>query len=170
MNAADNYILGGSALYPRLCLITEVLGKFVSCAPRALDLAQLEHQTGRPARELSKLCATLCREQMLRRHPDLPHSWLLACEANAVTLEDAFRCAVAEQSARSRSRQKVPSAQADGIPREVDLLVMQATMSINQSVFQHLRQFSLDRLKMSAAGIFVASTRSDWPNTSLSFS
>jgi hypothetical protein len=50
------------------------------------------------------------------------------------------------------------------------LLVMQATMSINQSVFQHLRQFSLDRLKMSAAGIFVASTRSDWPNTSLSFS
>ncbi len=88
----------------RLCLITEVLGKFVSCAPGAINLAQLEQETGRTARELHKLCAILCREQLLHPHPEQPQCWQLACEASRVTLEDAFRCAVAEKSTRSRPR------------------------------------------------------------------
>lgn len=155
MSSVDNYILGDSALYARLCMITSVLGKFVSSMPRAVSLQQLEEQTGRPARELVKLCNLLCRENLLLPHPDRPHSWMLACEASQVTLEDAFRCAVAEQASRARpGRQKSAPENADGVQREVDLLVMQATMGINQSVFQHLRQFSLDRLKVSAAGMF----------------
>jgi hypothetical protein len=36
----------------------------------------------------------------------------------------------------------------NGVARDVDLLAMQVTMSVNQSVFQHLRKFSLDRLKL----------------------
>lgn len=41
MNTMDQAILGSGILHERLCLITEVLGRFVSCAPRALDIAQL---------------------------------------------------------------------------------------------------------------------------------
>lgn len=174
MSSVDQYILGNSALYERLCLITEVLGKFVSCAPRAVMLAQLEQQTGRPAKELQKLCGVLCREQLLSPHPEQPHSWLLACEASQVTLEDAFRCVVAEKTQRAKPKTATASVEESGTAprREVDLLVMQATMGINQSVFQHLRQFSLDRLKMTAAGMLPSRRPAidTWPYPRLSFS
>lgn len=186
MNAADEYLLGDSALYGRLCLITELLGQFVASAPRAVSLAQLEQRTGRPARELVRLCSILCREQVLQvMRPDAgqPQSWTLACETSQLTLEDAFRCAVAEQASRARSaRQKAARAargsgaeQQDAVHPEIGMLVMQATMGINQSVFQHLRQFSLDRLKVTAAGMFSSRRSSDdglraWPPARLSFS
>jgi DNA-binding IscR family transcriptional regulator len=167
----DRYILGDSALYARLCIITAVLGRFVASTPRAVSLEQLEQQTGRPARELVKLCNLLCRENLLQAHAERPHTWLLACDASQVTLEDAFRCVVAEQAARARpGRQKNLPENADGVQREVDLLVMQATMGINQSVFQHLRQFSLDRLKVSAAGMFPARRARDPAAWGLAFS
>lgn len=180
MSAVDQYILGNSALYERLCLITEVLGKFVSSAPRAVDIAQLEKQTGRPAKELQKLCAVLCREQLLQPQPGQPHCWRLACEASRVTLEDAFRCVVAEKVTRAKTKAASGAHEATGtaasdnaVPRrEVDLLVMQATMDINQSVFRHLRQFSLDRLKVTAAGMLPVRRPAieAWPYPRLSYS
>ncbi|KRB94211.1 hypothetical protein [Noviherbaspirillum sp. Root189] len=178
MNAIDSFLLGDSALYARLCMTTEVLGQFVSCAPRSLTLDQLERLTRMPVKDLLKLCVTLCREQVLRPHPEQPQCWVLACETSELTLEDAFRCVVSEQSERTRAAKRRALADAplaDTVHREVDMLVMQATMGINQSVFQHLRQFSLDRLKMTAAGMFPARRSNDdalrgWPPTRLSFS
>ena len=172
MSAIGQAILGSGVLYDRLCLITEVLGRFVSSAPRAVDIAQLEKHTGRPAKELLRLCAMLCREELLRPHPELPRCWLLAREASQVTLEDAFRCAMNEQAARARPT-RARAAPAESAPcREVDMLVMQATMDINQSIFQHLRQFSLDRLKVSAADMFGGrrAVPDPWTHSRLSFS
>jgi hypothetical protein len=63
---------------------------------------------------------------------------------------------MAEQQTRTRSTK---SSTADRAPNDVDLLVMQAMIAINQSVFKHLRQFSLDRLKISAAGMFPSTRR-----------
>lgn len=169
----DNAILGNSASYERLCVITEVLGKFVSCAPRAVSLTQLEVYTGRSGKDLLKLCAMLVREQLLQLQPGQPQCWKLACEANRLTLEDAFRCVMAEQAARERrGRTQLESAMDDAPSRDVDLLVMQATMGINQSVFQHLRQFSLDRLKVTAAGMLGKhrAAQERWPYTQLSYS
>lgn len=169
MNTVNQYLLGDSALHARLCLLTEVLGKFVSGAPRAIGIAQLEKDTGRTVRELQKLCAMLCREGLLQPHPHQAQHWMLACEASLVTLEDAFRCVLAEQAARERSsKAKAMPDAADTSRREVDLLVMQATMGIEQSVFQHLRQFSLDRLKVGAAGMFASPRANVWPRLSYS--
>lgn len=174
MNAVDAYLLGNSALHARLCLVTEVLGKFVSGAPREVSLAQLEKHTGRSARDLQKVCAMLCREGLLAPCPQQAQHWRLACEASRVTLEDAFRCVAAEKAARGRYKagqraghNAAPDV-ADMPHREVDLLVMQATMGIQQSVFQHLRQFSLDRLKVGASAMFPASRTVVWPRLSFS--
>lgn len=176
MNAADEYLLGDSALYGRLCLVTELLGHFVAGAPRAVSLEQLEKLSGRPGRELIRLCNIFCREQVLQPQPGQPQSWTLACETSQLTLEDAFRCAMSEQASRTRSaKQKSVCEQQDAVRPEIGMLVMQATMGINQSVFQHLRQFSLDRLKVTAAGMFSSRRSSDeplraWPPARLSFS
>jgi len=155
MHPHGNDILGNDALYSQLYLVTEVLGKFVSRAPRALTVEQLEQETGRSAKELFKLCKRLCQEQLLQPHLEQPQCWQLSSGAGTVTLEDAFRCVIAERRARVRTDRKKTNAQpAARMQREIDLLVTQAAMGINQNVFQYLRQFSLDCLKVSAGGMF----------------
>lgn len=146
------HFFGDDALYARLCLTTEILSKFVACAPRCIDLEQLAAETGHSAREVARLCDILCREQLLQPADHRKRAWQLACEPSAVTLEDAYRCALARQ-ARPRPRAKADSAAEEPAQRDVDLLLMQASMSVNQSVFRLLRQFSLDRLKVTAAGM-----------------
>lgn len=146
MTPVEHDLLGSSALYVPFRLVTEVLGKFVCSAPRTLSLSQLEQQTTRSARELTKLCGVLCREQLLQPDPKQKHSWRLACPPTQLTLEDAFRCALAVHATRVRTPKQRPATPPEG-QREVDLLMTQAAMDINQSVFQHLRRFSLDRLK-----------------------
>lgn len=173
MNNAEPIIFGSASMHGRLCLVTEVLGAFVSSAPRGVRPEQLARDTGRPEKELIRLCNALCREGLLQPLPEQPNSWRLACEASRITLEDAFRFVVNEQAARDRARRG--DTRQDGGRREVDLLIMQATMSINQSVLQHLRQFSLDRLKVAATGMFpprraVEERAFDWPARHLSFS
>lgn len=157
MVTVEDYILGNSALHERFFATTEILAKIVSSAPRAVSLAQLEDATGRPTRELSRLCATLVRAELLRVDPTTSQKWLLAGEPSQVTLEDVFRCVMTLTSSRTRPTGK--SAGRERAQNDVDLLVTQAMIAINQSVFMHLRQFSLDRLKISAAGMFPAPRR-----------
>lgn len=161
MSAVDQFIIGDDASYARLCLITDVLGKFVSCASRAVGMAQLRRHTGRAPQELHRLCAMLCGAQLLRPDPAQRGSWRLACEASQVTLEDVFRCVLAERTARAKPKAALQSADEPNATsrREIALLMMQATMGINQSVYRHLRQFSLDRLKVTAASVRPAHTR-----------
>lgn len=153
MVTVEDCILGNSALHDRFFATTEILARLVSSAPRAVSMAQLEDATGRPEKELAKLCAALSRDGLLRQEAQAQDKWVLTCDPSLVTLEDVFRCVMSEQQTRSRK------AAADRAPNDVDLLVMQAMIAINQSVFKQLRQFSLDRLKISAAGMFPSPRR-----------
>jgi DNA-binding IscR family transcriptional regulator len=153
MGTVESYIFGNGALHDRFFATTEILAKLVSSAPRAVGIAQLESNTGRPAKELTKLCTSLERAGLVRQDSDDSGKWSLTCDPSMVTLEDVFRCVLTEQQGRGRSSSK---AAPDRAPNDVDLLVMQAMIAINQSVFKHLRQFSLDRLKISSAGMFPA--------------
>ncbi len=157
MIAADDYILGNGALHERFRLTTEILGALVSCAPRSLTIAQLQTYTGVPAKDLAKLCGALWRAMLTKPDKEVRGSWTLACIPSAVTLEDVFRCVIAEQPHNVKQAAASTAATAgkaddmDKRQHDIDLLVSQATMAINQSVFRQLRQFSLDRLKVSAA-------------------
>lgn len=154
MVSVEDCILGNGALHERFLATTDILARLVSSAPRAVGIAQLEEETGRSAKDLAKLCAALARAGLLRQDPIEADKWALTCDPSLVTLEDVFRCALAGQHGRGKARNKNGRATSD-----VDLLVMQAMIAINQSVFKHLRQFSLDRLKISAAGMFPAPRR-----------
>ena len=144
-------IFGSDALYARLCLATEVLGKLVSCAPNAVGIDELTAATRGTSGEVRKLCRALCNDGLLMRAPGRRTGWRLACDPSTVTLEDAFRCLVTQQPSRARG---TPAAteEESSVESEVDVLVMQATMTINQSVLQLLRRFSLDRLRMAMLG------------------
>lgn len=156
MVTVEDCILGNSALHDRFFATTEILAKLVSSAPRAVSITQLEDTTGRTAKELAKLCTALARAGLLRQDGQSVDQWTLTCDPSFVTLEDVFRCVLAEQQVRKSGAKASAPERA---PNDVDLLVMQAMIAINQSVFKHLRQFSLDRLKISAAGMFPTSRR-----------
>ena len=62
-------IFGSDALYARLCLATEVLGKLVSCAPNAVGIDELTAATRGTSGEVRKLCRALCNDGLLMRAP-----------------------------------------------------------------------------------------------------
>jgi DNA-binding IscR family transcriptional regulator len=146
----DDYILGNGVLHDRFRVTTEILSALVSCAPRSLSMAQLQSYTGRPTRELTKLCGALWRSTLTQPDANARGNWMLACAPSTVTLEDVFRCVIADQPQMPKPTIVKPD-EDNQRHHDIDLLVMQATMAINQSVFRHLRQFSLDRLKVSSA-------------------
>ena len=151
MSSADDYILGNGALHQRFRLATEIVGALASHAPHALTLPELEQHTGHPAKDVAKLCLQLARTAILRAAPGYGDSWLLAAPASALTLEDVFRCVLDMQGTRCKAAAR--TGEKKRVSHDIDLLMMQATMAINQSVFKHLRQFSLDRLKARASSV-----------------
>lgn len=152
----DNYILRNSALHDQFCTTTKILGKLLASDPQPVSIAKLKIHTNRPAVELMKICNDLSRMRLLQAHDDLRDGWTLACAPGAVSLEHVFLCVIASQRNTQPKCGKHPAkpCNPNHIHHDVDLLVMQATMAINQSVLQHLRRFSLDHLKISVTGIF----------------
>ncbi|HEY8605662.1 MAG TPA: Rrf2 family transcriptional regulator [Noviherbaspirillum sp.] len=148
-----DYLLGNAALHERFFATTEILAKMVTRAPRAISITQLEAETGRPARELGKLCHALGRAGIVRQDEQAADKWAVVGDPSQVTLEDVFRC-ILEQQSPTRAEGRTERAASD-----VDLVVMQAMIAINQSVFTQLRRFSLDRVKASAGGSFPTHRR-----------
>jgi DNA-binding IscR family transcriptional regulator len=147
----DDCILGTGASYDRFVATTEILARLVSSAPRAVGMAQLEESTGRRSTELRRLCSGLERAGLLRADGQPAQKWTLGRDPSQVTLEDVYRCVVSEQAPKKKG---IRDASQERPSNDVNLFVMQAMIAVNQSVFKHLRQFSLDRLKISAAAMF----------------
>jgi DNA-binding IscR family transcriptional regulator len=161
MVPADNFILGNGALHDRFRLATEILAAAASHAPCALSQADFEQRTGRDEKDVSKVCGQLERAGLLCADGDT--GWKLAYPPNTITLEDVFRCVLDGQSSRSKA---VRVGSAESKSHDVELLMMQATMEINQSVFKLLRRFSLDRLKPRGASASLSSFGSHYFNRS----
>lgn len=138
----ENYIFGNGATGGSLHAITEILLHFMSNAPDAVSIAQLEWATGRAARELDALCASLDRAGLVRQARETGDKWRLSCDTSSVTLEDVFRCVLAEQQGCNRS---FLTAAPQRAPDDIDLMLMQAVITIDESL-QHLRKFPLERL------------------------
>lgn len=146
MVPADNFILGNGVLHDRFRLATQILAAAAFHAPCTMAQVDFEHHTGREKKEVSKICGLLERAGLLNAEGDA--RWTLAYPPNMITLEDVFRSVLDGQSSRSKAV-RVGSAECKS--HDVELLMMQATMEINQSVYRLLRRFSLDRLKPRAS-------------------
>lgn len=146
MQFFDGYLFGNGILHDRFCITTEILGTLMSNASRTVSNADLELATGRSGREIGKLCRSMQRAGLLQTEAKTCKGWRLGCEPSKTTLEDVLRCVLAEQQQGARSEPD-PQIERGNTRHNVNLLVMQATMAINQSVFRHLSQFSLDLLK-----------------------
>jgi len=150
MPAVDDFLFGNGALHERFRLTTQVLAMLVAGAPRSLALAQLQKSLQRSGREIVRICEGLADAGLVRPDPEQRNCWMLACQPSDVTLEDVFRMVMAGQS----ERPALPDPSTEPSERlllDADLLVVQATMAVNQAIARQLRQFSLDRLRSSSA-------------------
>lgn len=141
----DGYILGNGKMHARLALATRVLAMLAAGTPHCVSLDAIAGQTLQPARELRKICDSLCRAGLARQASR--GNWMLACTPGRLTLEDIY-CAIL--AAPGNTPAAAPPAPAQPPHHNLDLLLMQAAMAVNQNICAQLRQFTLDRL-MSAA-------------------
>jgi DNA-binding IscR family transcriptional regulator len=153
MPTIDDYILGSDVLHNRFSVTTQIVGKALSSAPNSVTISQLKEVTGRSAKELTRLCIRLSLAGVLEPATQKHDAWKLACDPGETTLEDVFRCILTEQLDRSKQL-STKRNYIDRSYRDVDLLIMQVSIAINQSVFKHLRQFTLERLNLSVRGVF----------------
>lgn len=153
MSTIDDYILGNDVLHDRFSVSTQIVGKAVCSAPAPVTIDQLKELTGRPAKELAKLCGYLSMARVFEPVAAKQDAWQLACDPRETTLEEVFRCILVEQLDRSKQL-NFKRHHAKRSYRDVDLLLMQLSIAINQSMFKHLRQFTLERLKLTVSGMF----------------
>lgn len=149
----DHYILGDALLHKRLCITAGILAELMLRAPRSVSIPALEDAIGCPGKQLERICQGLWRNGLLQPDPTIHGNWMLAGSPSDITLEDLFRSLLSEPPNASRNLLMAPPAH---LSPDVDLLVMQAAVGVNQGVFRHLRQFSIDRLLIGSTAMFPA--------------
>jgi DNA-binding IscR family transcriptional regulator len=149
----DACILGNGALQKRFAAYVEVLGYIVQRAPRPVDLVPMEAALNRPVAALRRSCNELCDAGILKKSPKQAHAWVLMKALNDVTLDDVFRCVIAGGSS-DRKPDEQSGGQTGGEELALEVFLTQALLRVDAHLYKHLRTFSLDRLKASAAGTF----------------
>jgi DNA-binding IscR family transcriptional regulator len=141
MTASDDFLFADVLMDQKFRATTEILEQFVSNPSQELSAARLAGQIGRTVREVNQVCKKLQMIGLVEAVKPATRGWKLVCDPNTITLEHVYRGVIASVEAAP-----APDADRGMDPaRSVDLLIMQATMEVNQSIFRHLRQFSLGR-------------------------
>lgn len=151
MQSLDGYILGNGTLHAQLALATKILAMLAARTPHCVTLETFAGQTLQPARELRKLCDSLCRAELVQQARR--DSWVLRCTPGCTTLEDVYRALLAAPGRKAAAGTAAP---AEPPHDNLDLLLAQAAMAVNQNILAQLRQFTLDRLMNTAAASAAA--------------
>ena len=150
MPAIPEFIFGDQQLHARFSIAIELLARIVIANPRPLTTAALAEALGQSARTVRALLGNLHQSGLLGQDEKSRESWYCASSPGVITLADVFRSvatAVPESPRRKKPEPHNAGEARSVAPQSVDLLLMQATMSINQVVLQHLQAFDLGRLK-----------------------
>lgn len=154
----DEFILGNACLHLQLGTALSVMTQLICNASRPPTAVQLSESMDVSLRYLRKLLRTLSAGGLLHPHEKNSDSWICSRPPHTISLADIYHCLIAEKDESARPFSSV--AQGDASASSADLLMMQATMSINQIVLQHLQRFDLGRLKVAeSAMMFTASLR-----------
>lgn len=134
----DEFLFPDFLMTQKFRVTTEILEQFVTNSSQDLEIAHLVEHTGRPVREVTQICRKLQLAGLVQPTRHSSKVWMLVCDPCTITLEDVYRGMIAHSEPARRST----TFDLDHT-RSVDLLIMQATMEVNQSIFKHLRRFSL---------------------------
>ncbi|HYC41698.1 MAG TPA: Rrf2 family transcriptional regulator [Noviherbaspirillum sp.] len=154
----EEFILGNATLHLQLSTALAVMTQLICNASHPPTAQQLAETMDVSLRYLRKLLRTLSAGGLLRRHDKHADTWVCTRSPHAISLADIYHCLVSEKD--EGKAPFIATAQTDASTSTAELLMMQATMAINQIVLQHLQRFDLGRLKAAeSAMLFTASLR-----------
>lgn len=151
-SSIDEFIFGDQQLHGRFSMAIELLARIVVATPRSVSTTALADELKQPLRIVRTVLDNLYKSGLVCQDEKFKDSWFCTWALGTITLADIFRCvAPAPCNAAIPQKRKSESAIAaigrNANRQSVDLLLMQATMAINQVVLQHLQQFDLGRLR-----------------------
>jgi DNA-binding IscR family transcriptional regulator len=151
----EEFIFGNASLHLQLSTALNVMTQIICNASHPPSAQQLSESMELSIRYLRKLLRTLSGGGLLKPHERHTDCWACTRPPHAISLADIFHCLT---SANEESTPFVSAPQADAMTSSAELLMMQATMSINQLVLQHLQQFDLGRLKVAESAMLFATS------------
>jgi DNA-binding IscR family transcriptional regulator len=143
MPVSDDFLFADFLMDQKFRLTTEILELFVNSPSQHLSTTLIAEQTGCSTREVTQICKKLQLTGLVQPASNSSKAWKLVGDPGSITLEDVYRGMIVKPYNAPETNPEVERS------RSVDLLIMQATMEVNQSIFKHLRQFSLGRPKNS---------------------
>lgn len=154
----DDFILGNATLHLQLSTALAVMTQLICNASRPPTAQQLSESMDMSLRYLRKMLRTLSAGGLLKPHEMNSDTWVCTRAPHTISLADIYHCLISEKE--EATAPFVAATQSDASSSASDLLMMQATMALNQIVLQHLQQFDLGRLKVAeSAMMFTASLR-----------
>jgi DNA-binding IscR family transcriptional regulator len=158
LRKTDEFILGNPSLHLQLSTALAVMTQLICNPSRPPSAQQLAENMDLSLRYLRKLLRSLAAAGLLKPHDAYVDTWTCTRAPHLISLADLYDALTAEKE-ETRTPFVAPP-QSDNTAASSELLMMQATMSINQIVLQHLQQFDLGRLKVAeSALLFTASLR-----------
>lgn len=162
--AIPEFFLGDRQLHERFSMAIELLARVVIANPGTVTTTSLAETVGCSPRTVRALLGNLHQSGLLRQHDKTRDAWSCVSALGDITLADVFRSVAGAEAEASRRRQPEPQSAGESrsaSQQNVDLLLMQATMAVNQLVMQHLQAFDLGRLKaVKSSGAFYSSSTS----------
>jgi len=145
----QEFILGDLLLHTRFSMAIELLARLVLASPRTLTAGELAEACGQSSRTVRTLLASLRASGLVIVDGKCKDAWSCPCAPESFTLADVFLSVSAAKTEppSARKRNDADGASSPAAHAGVELLLMQATMAVNQLVLQHLQSFDLSRLK-----------------------
>lgn len=164
-SAIHEFMFGDRQLHTRFSMAIVLLARLVIANPRPLTTIALSEALGEPPRTVRALLANLHHSGLLCKDGKARDAWSCSTGLGSITLADVFRSVAGTAPGQARRKKTGTSDEPRTASQQgVELLLMQATMAINQVVLQHLQAFDLGRLKavgpLNAVQRFNPSTRS----------
>lgn len=154
IDTSQEYLLGNPSLHLQLSAALAVMAQLICNPNKPPGIAQLAETLDVSVGDVRKLLRLLAAGELVKPHPQDADTWVCSRPAHAISLADIYQCLLAD----SEESKIEPGAR--GAPSGADILMMQATMSVNQLVLQHLERFDLGRLKVAeSAQMFTAALR-----------
>ncbi len=152
-SAISGFFLGNASLHAHLLTVLRILEKLGKNRRGELTASQLGISLSLTAAQVRAQLRRLEKAGLVCRQPQMPDRWRTARAIDSMTLGDVYDCL-----ASAMYEGKTASHDQNSDNMAADLLLMQATMTINQSIAQQLRLFDLGRIGVAEGG-FILSMR-----------
>lgn len=161
-SAISGFFLGNAALHAQLLIVLRILEKLRKNRRGELTASDLGAALNLPPTQVRTQLRRLEKAGLVCRQPQASDLWKAVRLIDTMTLGDVYDCLINALY----DDKPLPREQA-GDNMAADLLLMQATMTINQSIAQQLRLFDLGRIGVAESGFIISMKPREWQSEAL---